>query len=150
MQTKIPFIKPLEEKTYEIPDDLIPRTARPVLLVEDDREFAEHLKMFLETSGYAVTLAKDGVEGLKHIMAADFDVILCDMLMPNLPGNMFYVAVERTKPALTKRFIFITGHQSDPKIASFLKQVRGLCLFKPFQMHQLTETMEVVLKKNSL
>jgi len=150
MQPKIPFNRPLEEKTYEIPDDLIPKTARPVLLVEDDREFADYLKMFLETSGYAVTLAKDGVEGLKHIMAADFDVILCDMLMPNLPGNMFYVAVERTKPALTKRFIFITGHQSDPKIATFLKQVRGLCLFKPFQMHQLTETMEVVLKKNSL
>ncbi len=144
------FIRPLEEKTHEVPEDEIPRTPRHVLLLEDDQEFAGHLKLFLETSGFVVTVANDGVEGLKKVMAADFDVIVCDMLMPNLPGNMFYVAVERTKPALAKRFVFITGHQSDPKIAAFLKQVRGLCLFKPFQMHQLLETIDVILKKNSL
>ncbi len=63
---------------------------------------------------------------------------------------MFYVAVERTKPALAKRFVFITGHQTDAKIAAFLKQIRGLCLFKPFQMQQLLETIEVVLKKNPI
>jgi hypothetical protein len=67
-----------------------------------------------------------------------------------MPGNMFYMAVERTKPALAKRFVFITGHESDPKISAFLKQVRGLSLFKPFQMHQLLETIQVVLKRNSL
>lgn len=144
------FIKPLEEKTYEVSDDDIPKSPRNLLLVEDDTTYAEHLKLFLETSGFVVTLAKDGVEGLKKVMAADFDVIVCDMLMPNLPGNMFYMAVERTKPSLTKRFVFITGHDGDPKIASFLKQIRGLSLFKPFQMHQLLETIEVILKKNGL
>ena len=144
------FNRPLVEKTYEVSDDDIPKSPRNVLLVEDDVEFAEHLKLYLETTGFVVSLAKDGVEGLKKVMAADFDAILCDMLMPNLPGNMFYLAVERTKPALAKRFVFITGHQGDQKVAAFLKQVRGLCLFKPFQMHQLLETIEVVIKKNSL
>ena len=144
------FNRPLEQKTYEVSDDEIPKSPRTVLLVEDDTEFAGHLSLFLETSNFIVTQAKDGVDGLKKVMAADFDIILCDMLMPNLPGNMFYMAVERTKPALAKRFVFITGHQSDPKIAAFLKQVRGLCLFKPFHMHQLLETIQVVLKKNGL
>lgn len=143
------FNRPFEEKTYEVPDEDIPKSPRRVLLLEDDAPLATHLKLFLETAGYNVTVAKDGVEGLKHVMAADFDVVICDMLMPNLPGNMFYTAVERAKPALVKRFIFITGHDGDPKIANFLKQIRGLCLFKPFQMHQLTEYIELVLKKSA-
>jgi DNA-binding response OmpR family regulator len=144
------FIPPLEQKTYEVADDEIPKSPRHLLLVEDDADYAGILKEFLETSNFIVTLAKDGVEGLKQVMAADFDVIVCDMLMPKMPGNMFYIAVERIKPGLTKRFVFITGHESDPKVAAFLKQVRGLSLFKPFQMHQLLETIEVVLKKNGL
>lgn len=144
------FNRPIEQKTYEVPDDEIPKAPRQLLLVEDDEPYAQILKEYLETSNFVVTLAKNGVEGLKQVMAADFDVIICDMLMPNMPGDMFYIAVERTKPALTKRFIFITGHESDPKIATFLKQVRGLSLFKPFQMHQLLEAIEVLLKKNGL
>jgi DNA-binding response OmpR family regulator len=144
------FSRPFVEKTYEIPDDEIPKSPRHLLLVEDDQAFAETLKSYLETCNFIVTLAKDGLEGVKQIMNADFEVIVCDMLMPKMPGNMFYVAVERTKPALARRFVFITGHDTDPKIAAFLKQIRGLCLFKPFQMHQLLETIEVVIKKNSL
>jgi DNA-binding response OmpR family regulator len=144
------FVRPLEQKTYEVPDSEIPKSPRHLLLVEDDEAYARILKEYLETSNFIVTLARDGVEGLKQVMGADFDVIVCDMLMPKMPGNMFYIAVERTKPALAKRFVFITGHESDPKIASFLKQVRGLSLFKPFQMHQLLETIEVVIRKNGL
>lgn len=143
------FIPPIGEKTHVVSEDDIPQSPRHVLLLEDDPEFGGHLKLFLETANFTVTLAKDGVEGLKQVMNADFDVIICDLLMPTMPGNMFYLAVERTKPALTKRFIFITGHQGDQKVAAFLKQVRGLTLFKPFQMSQLLETIEVVLKKNS-
>lgn len=144
------FIRPLEQKTYEVPDDEIPPSPRHLLLVEDDEAYANILKEYLETSNFIVTLAKDGVEALKQVMGADFDVIVCDMLMPKMPGNMFYIAVEKTKPALAKRFVFITGHESDPKISSFLKQVRGLSLFKPFQMHQLLEAIGVVIRKNGL
>ncbi len=143
------FNRPLQEKTHEIPDDEIPQSPRNILLVEDDHTFAEHLRLILESHKFVVTQAVDGVDGLKKIMAADFDVVLCDMLMPNLPGDMFFMAVERTKPALTKRFIFITGHQSDPKVAAFLKRVRGLCLFKPFQMHELLDMIQIVLKKSA-
>lgn len=142
------FIPPAEQKTYEIPDDEIPHTRKNILLLEDDPDLASHLEMFLQTAGFNVAKAKDGVDGLRQAMVTDFDVIICDMMMPNLPGNMFYIAVERAKEHLAKRFIFITGHQGDAKIAAFLKQIRGLCLFKPFQMHQLLETIEVVLKKN--
>ena len=123
--------------------------SKSILLVEDDKAFAEVVKEYLETFGYSVTIAPDGVQGLKRVMERDFDVVLCDLLMPNLPGDMFYVAVERVKPQVAKRFIFITGHQNHPKISEFVKKVRALTLFKPFEMHLLTETIEVALRNTA-
>jgi response regulator RpfG family c-di-GMP phosphodiesterase len=67
-------------------------------------------------------------------------------MMPNLPGDMFYIGVERVKPKLARRFIFITGHQNNPKVSQFVKKVRALTLFKPFEMHLLLETIQVALK----
>jgi DNA-binding NtrC family response regulator len=148
IMNKTKFIPPAGEKTYEVDEDDLPITSRPVLLVEDDDEFTEMLKGVLEVNGYRVITAKDGVEGLKKVMADDYEVILCDLMMPNLPGNMFYMAVEKTKPAMAKRFIFMTGHKADPKMSAFLKQTRALALFKPFQMHDLLEYMKAVVRKN--
>ena len=142
------FIPPQSLKTYDVTEDSL-EASKSILLVEDDLQYSQVLKEYLETFGYSVTVAPDGVQGLKRVMEKDFDVVVCDLLMPNLPGDMFYVAVERVKPKVAKRFIFITGHQNDPKISEFVKKVRALTLFKPFQMHLLVETIQVALKKKS-
>jgi CheY-like chemotaxis protein len=141
------FVPPTGERTYEINEEPLglPKT---VLLVEDDVEYALLVKTFLESYNYSVTVAADGVQGLKRIMDRDFDVIICDLLMPNLPGDMFYLGVERVKPQLARRFIFITGHQNNPKISDFTKRVKALTLFKPFEMHLLLETILVSLKNS--
>ncbi|MDX1950690.1 MAG: response regulator [Verrucomicrobiota bacterium] len=142
------FIPPIEQKTYEVPDDELPQSAINLLVLEDDPDLGETLKLFLEENGYKVTRVKDGVEGLKQVMAADFDAILCDLMMPNLPGDMFYRAVERTKPHLCKRFIFITGHQGNEKLALFIKSVRALTLYKPFSMQLLLENIQLIISKS--
>ena len=118
---------------------------RTVLLLDDESQVATVLKDYLEFRSFHVTTAKDGVEGLKKIMASDFDVILCDLMMPNLPGDMFYLAVERTKPQLCKRFIFMTGYAGDPKWQAFIKRVKGVELAKPFEFHLLLESITRVL-----
>ena len=141
------FIRPLEEKVFEVPEEEIPPTPKSILILEDEVEFALTLREYLESYSYKVTTARNGAEGLRHIMAADFDVIVCDMLMPTLAGDMFYLAVERTKPHLCKRFIFITGHRENPKVVEFLKKVRGITLFKPFQLHFLLENVQMLLDK---
>src|ERR1051325_4108900 len=87
--------------------------SRSVLLLEDDDQFASILQEFLELYSCKVTRVKDGVEGLRRIVTADFDLILCDMVMPTFPGDKFYIAVERVKPMLCKRFIFMTGHKDE-------------------------------------
>ena len=121
---------------------------RHILLVEDDAQFAQIVKEYLESFDYEVTVACDGVQGMKRVMDKDFDVIICDLLMPNLPGDMFYIGVERVKPHLAKRFIFITGHQNNPKVAEFVKKVRALTLFKPFDMSRLVETIGAAMKNS--
>ena len=119
---------------------------KSVLLLEDEGAFTDILKTYLELNGYVISSVSNGVEGLKRVMASDFDVIICDMMMPNLPGDMFYVAVERTKPHLCKRFIFMTGYRGDKKIEDFIRKTNGLMLWKPFEMHDLLDTMQVVLR----
>jgi DNA-binding NtrC family response regulator len=139
------FRPPQRLKTWDVTAEAL-ELSKSVLLVEDELAFAEVVKEYLETYNYSVTIAADGVQGLKRVMERDFDVVVCDLLMPNLPGDMFYVAVERVKPQLARRFIFITGHQNNPKISEFVKKVRALTLFKPFEMHLLTETIQAALR----
>ena len=141
------FVPPPTQKVYDVTvDPEEDQLCKTILLVEDDAQFSQILKEYLESFDYSVTVACDGVQGMKRIMEKDFDLIICDLLMPNLPGDMFYIGVERMKPQLAKRFIFITGHQNNPKISEFVKKVRALTLFKPFEMHVLIETIGAALK----
>jgi DNA-binding response OmpR family regulator len=121
---------------------------RSVLLLDDDVELVEMLKLVLEAQNFFVTTATNGVEGLHEIMSFDFDVIICDLMMPKLPGDMFYLAVQRTKPQLCGRFIFITGHANDAKFTAFLAKTDGIALYKPVKIEDLLRAIESVLRKS--
>jgi CheY-like chemotaxis protein len=122
--------------------------ARPiptsVLLVEDDAQFAGYLRQYLEAHHFEVHEARDGGEAIRHVLGRDFDVILCDMVMPNFPGEMFYRAVERAKPHLSRRFIFMTGYRGDAKITEFIGKVGGFILWKPFEFRVLLEAIGTI------
>jgi len=47
------------------------------------------------------------------------------------------------------RFVFTSGHRADPKIDLFIRSVRGLVLWKPFQAHELLDALKTVLRKAS-
>lgn len=121
-----------------------------VLMLEDDEQFAFILGEYLQSHGLRVTRVASGVEGLKKVLSEDFDVILCDMLMPTLPGDMFYRAVERTNAKLCKRFVFMTGHKGNPNLDAFVRKIGGVMIFKPFEMHVLMETIRGVLRRAAL
>jgi CheY-like chemotaxis protein len=118
-----------------------------ILLVDDDVELATTLKLLLESRNYVVTTVGNGVEALREVMAFDFDVIICDMLMPHMPGDMFYLAVQKTKPELCRRFLFVTGHGDNPKVEAFLKQIDGTVIFKPVLTDELVRMISYVLKR---
>ncbi len=139
----------LMSRVYNLDTVDISNTAKTVLLLDDDTQFAGLLRTFLSSHGFRVTCVGSGADGLRRIMSTDFDIILCDLVMPTLPGDMFYLAVERIKPRLCRRFIFISGHGADPKWDLFIRRVRGLVLWKPFSMLDLIATINSILAKTS-
>jgi len=117
---------------------------KKVLLLEDEPEFKEIMTEFLVENGYEVRAVQNGVEGVHEVLASDFEVILCDMMMPTLPGDMFYRAVERMRPHLCERFIFMTGYRGNTKANEFIELVNGTVLTKPFQVDDLLELIAFV------
>ncbi len=138
--------KPTEPKNVSRPPGKA-GPPKPILMLEDETSLTEELTPFFAYNGYDLVAVTNGVDGLKQIIARDFSVIICDMMMPNLPGDMFYRAVERTKPLLCKRFIFITGFKGNRDIEDFIRKVNGVMLWKPFQTHELMDAIQVVLQK---
>ena len=128
----------------------VPMQTKKILLLEDDEDFRNIIKEFLESHFYNVVTVRNGVEGVREIMASDFEVILCDMMMPTLPGDMFYLAVERMRPHLCDRFIFMTGYKGDGKVADFVKKVNGTMLNKPFLVDDLLEMIAFVQVRSDL
>ena len=120
-----------------------------ILLLDDDVELADTLKLLLESRNFIVTTAHNGVEGLREAMGMDFDVIICDMMMPRMPGDMFYLAVQKVKPHLCPRFLFVTGHGDDPRTNDFLQRSDGLVVFKPVPGDELLQMISLVLQRNA-
>ena len=100
------------------PDDAF-RPGQRVLLLEDRDDFREVLHDYLVSRSFQVTPVPSGVEGLREIIKDPFDLIVCDMMMPRVGGEMFYWAVTRVRPAAGQRFIFFTGHKNNPRINFF-------------------------------
>jgi DNA-binding NtrC family response regulator len=119
-----------------------------ILLLDDDIDLADALKNLLESRNYIVTTVKNGAEGLRELMALDFDVIMCDMVMPSMAGDMFYLAVQKTKPHLCDCFIFLTGHSDIPKVTEFIQRVNGVVLYKPVNSRELVRTISYITNRN--
>ena len=122
-----------------------PNRPRKIMLLDDDPDVCEVLSMILEWKKFQVTVVHRGVEGVQAVMDSDFDAILCDMMMPAMPGDMFYLAVQKLKPHLCRRFIFITAHQGDAKLETFLQMAARHVLYKPLATDELLERIEQVM-----
>lgn len=121
--------------------------ALKVLLLDDQEDFRDTMRDYLISRFYKVTEASNGVEGLREIMRDTFDLIVCDMKMPKLSGEMFYWAVTRVRPAARLRFVFITGYQNDPTVVHFFRRIQATVLYKPFKLEDLNACLLDVDRK---
>ena len=131
----------------EVPVGDAAAPAGRVLLLEDRDDFREVLRDHLSFRGFEVISVPSGVEGLLEIRKGAFDLIICDMMMPRMGGEMFYWAVTRMRPATAQRFIFFTGHRNNPAIEFFFKRVKATVLMKPFSLSALDAAMSDVLRR---
>jgi CheY-like chemotaxis protein len=92
---------------------------RRVLVVEDNPDGAETLRMLLEFYGYEVWVAATGPEGVRMAHARRPEVVLCDIGLPGLDGFGVAAALRRDPATASARLVAITGYGSD--------QVRRRC-----------------------
>jgi len=131
-------------------DEGAPAAATRVLLLDDDPAISRIVQNCLNRHGYSVTLVASGVDGILQVMENNFGVILCDMMMPGMTGEMFYRAIERIQPELCSRIVFITGHRGDPMVKEFVRSVNGHMLLKPFHPTDLLDAVGFALVCNLL
>jgi PAS domain S-box-containing protein len=106
---------------------------RRVLVVDDEPALAAMIRRILEKDCH-VDVAFDPREALEILAKDDaYDVVLCDLMMPDMTGMDLFAAVAQRHPGLERRFVFMTGGAFTPRAAEFLAQVKNLRLEKPFE-----------------
>ena len=120
-----------------------PSRRRRVLIVDDEAPLAAMLGRMLEDD-YDLAVASSAQNGLDVLRTGGsmFDIVLCDLMMPEMNGMDFYRAVAALMPELVERFIFMTGGAFTPWAADFLASSRRPCLEKPFDYRTLRATLE--------
>ena len=121
----------------ETPSRSHPLALKAVLVVDDDKQLTSALQWILRDENYLVDVAFDGEEALLKVKIHEYDAVICDVMMPRLRGDEFYVQARKLRPTLADRFIFITGFAADSDIREFLSARRLKHLIKPFPIQEL-------------
>jgi DNA-binding response OmpR family regulator len=116
-----------------------------ILLVDDDREIVESMRIALEALGYEILVARDGNQGLVMAEREDPDLVILDMMMPKRSGFLVLERLRRTRPIPT-RIIMITANEGSRHKA--YAEMLGVddYIRKPFAMDRLIESVERLLK----
>jgi DNA-binding NtrC family response regulator len=128
-----------------LPDDRRPtgeaRNAH-ILVVDDEPLIAGLIADALTTEGYEVDMAANGREALEKIAAQSFDLIVSDLRMPEVDGVALYHELERRRPNLLARFVFVSGTTDLLEYTQFLADTRIPVLGKPFHLEVLRRLIE--------
>ena len=116
-----------------------------VLVVEDDRNIAELLQMYLEKEGYAVTVAEDGGMGLAKYRAIKPDLVLLDVMMPVMDGWAVCKAIRAE--AQTPIIMLTAKGETDDKVTG-LRSGADDYITKPFEMKEVLARIEAVLRRS--
>ena len=116
-----------------------------VLVVEDDKNIQDLLRMYLEKEGYAVTVAADGGQGLAKFRAIKPDLVLLDVMMPVMNG--WEVCKTIRSESRTPVIMLTAKGELDDKVTGF-KAGADDYITKPFEMRELIARIEAVLRRS--
>jgi len=109
-----------------------------VLAIDDEPELREMIELGLADHVRQLVTLGSGREALAWLEGdADFDLILTDLMMPDITGMDLIGAVTARWPALRPRMVVMTGGAFSPEAQRFLSQVRPATLMKPFTLTEL-------------
>ncbi len=116
-----------------------------VLVVDNEPPIAMVIRRVLGP-GHDITAREDAAEACRLVReGAEFDVILCDLLMPGMSGEQFYDVLARLAPHLKKRVVFMSGATTLPDSRAFLGRVGNAVLDKPFTSAALRDAVRAIV-----
>ncbi|MEK8030058.1 response regulator [Ideonella sp. DXS29W] len=116
-----------------------------VLVVDDEPELSELMREMLESAGYDVATAESGAVALEMLDLARFDVIVCDLRMPDMDGATLWREVCARHPGLSRSLLFVTGDTLSADASGFLKLTGCDSLDKPFSKTDLLTKVATLL-----
>jgi CheY-like chemotaxis protein len=117
-----------------------------ILVVDDEPSVVRALTGLLRRDGYLVGTAGNGRHALAQLQERPYDVIVCDLQMPELDGPAFYAILTRQYPALRQRVIFLTGETGGETSRTFLTQCGRPWLRKPSPITTIRRAIQQVLQ----
>ena len=118
--------------------------AKSILIVEDDNNIADLLRLYLEKEGYQATIAADGTQGIDLYRKLRPDLVLLDVMMPGVDGWGVLRAIRQDSQ--TPVIMLTAKGETNDKVQG-LKQGADDYLTKPFEMKELLARVEAVLRR---
>ena len=121
--------------------------AKTVLIVEDDRNIADLLRLYLEKEGYTVVIAPDGMRGVEQFRTVHPSLVLLDVMLPGLDGWGVCRAIRAESQT---PIIMLTAKSETEDKVNGLKQGADDHITKPFEMKEVLARIEAVLRRSGI
>ncbi|GED56607.1 response regulator transcription factor [Brevibacillus formosus] len=115
-----------------------------LLLVEDEHNLARYLQLELENEGFSADIEYDGLSGLEKALTIEYDLILLDVMLPELSGIELCRRIRETKDV---PIIMITARGEVPDIVTGLDSGANDYLAKPFAIEELFARIRALLRQ---
>ncbi len=123
--------------------------AERILVVDDDRGVREALSEYLLSLGYVVVAVENGEEALNECGKGDFDVVMADLIMPNMDGMELLRRIREIKNN-DVIFLMITGHPSIGTAVEAINRGADDYITKPFHLEDVKLRISKALEKQTL
>jgi two-component system NtrC family sensor kinase len=120
-------------------------TSKRILIVDDEPTIAALFEKVVVAEGHRADVALNGREALLKLTGQPYDLIFCDMKMPDLSGRDIYDEAKRFDPALADRFVFVTGDVISPDTRAFFERTGSVVIEKPFTNRDAIRVMRLLL-----
>lgn len=122
------------------------QTMTKILLVEDDRNFGDVLRSYLEMHGYDVDLAMDGIDGFEQYRRGQYDLCILDVMMPRKDG--FSLAKDIRSNNSDVPIIFLTAKTLKEDVLEGFRIGADDYVTKPFNSEELLYRVQAILKRS--